>query len=117
MWISKQNSQTRPEETTADSGVVTLSGTSLAAYSGGEWRELSLFSPGGVKWKPEVGQQVLLLRLGSEGTPCVAGALCADTGDLAPGEVRLSSKGASLTLRNDGTIELCGQLVTKEGDE
>jgi hypothetical protein len=96
MWISKQNSQTRPEETTADSGVVTLSGTSLAAYSGGEWREL---------------------RLGSEGTPCVAGALCADTGDLAPGEVRLSSKGASLTLRNDGTIELCGQLVTKEGDE
>jgi hypothetical protein len=114
MWITKQNSQVRPEEAAADSGVVTLSGSSLAAYSGGEWRQLNLYSPGGVAWKPEVGTQVLLLRLGAEGTPCVAGALCTEIDDLNPGEIRLASKGASITLRNDGTIEVQGQLVTKE---
>jgi hypothetical protein len=44
----------------------------------------------------------------------VAGALCTETDDLNPGELRLASKGSSITLRNDGTIEVQGQLVTKE---
>lgn len=117
MWISKQNSrnsQTQALEPAADTGAVTLSGSTLAAYSGGERRELALYAPGGILWKPEIGDQVLLLRLGEEGQPCVAGMLCPEAEDLAPGELLLRSKGASICLRNDGTIELTGTLVEKE---
>jgi hypothetical protein len=114
MWISKQTAGTASQPSGADGGCVTQSGTTLAAYSGGEWRGLSLYAPGGVIWRPEVGEQVLLLRLGEDGAPCVAGAKIPLEPDLAPGELLLRSKGASLCLRNDGTIEVRGKLVEKE---
>lgn len=116
MWISKRNSLARTAETTADTGTVTVSGSTLAAYSGGEQRGLALYAPGGILWRPEIGDNVLLLRLGGDGQPCVAGALCRETEDLAPGELRLQSKGASICLRNDGTIELSGTIVEMEGN-
>ncbi len=117
MWISKQNSQARTAETVADTGTVTMSGYTLAAYSGGERRGLALYAPGGILWRPEIGDNVLLLRLGDDGQPCVAGALCQETDDLAPGELCLRSKGASICLRNDGTIEISGTIVEMGAEE
>ncbi len=117
MWISRQNSLARAAGPAADTGTITVSGSALAAYSGGEHRGLALYAPGGILWRPEAGENVLLLRLGNDGQPCVAGALCREYGDLEPGELRLQSKGASICLRNDGTIEVTGTIVETGAEE
>lgn len=110
MWLAEQQKREAAQQAGAV-GEVTLSGEALAVELDSERRGLSVYAPGGYRWRPAVGQKVLVLK--ADGEPCVVGAPAA--GGLEPGEVALESGGgASLHLSNGGTVTL-GEDVAVEG--
>lgn len=93
-------------------GTVSVGGGSPTVKTGDGQRETMLFGPGGMCWVPRRGQSVLVIKAGGAGSDmCIAGAEVSGTEDMEPGEVKLFSEGASLTLRNDGTIALEGRVL------
>ena len=117
MWLSKQTKKSAPVSE-SDLGMTTISGERAGVLSKGEVRDLPVFGPGGYVWRPANGDTVLVIKGGPGGEEaCVAGmAQKNGTENLLPGEVRLvSAGGASICLRNDGTLELNGRVcVTGE---
>ena len=72
-----------------------------------------VFAPRGISYLPAMGDNVLLLPV--EGADACLGVLTS-TGGLNPGELRLtSSGGATITLRNNGEIDLNGAVITRDG--
>lgn len=112
MWLSKQ---TRPEVSPAgaDLGVTSISGERAGVVTKGEVRALPVYGPGGYAWRPAAGETVLVIKGGTGGEEsCVAGAKQTDApAGLCPGEVYIHAKGASVYLKNDGTVELRGSIV------
>lgn len=102
MWLAEQQKREAAQQA-GSVGEVTLSGEALAVELDSERRGLTVYAPGGYRWRPAVGQKVLVLK--ADGEPCVVGAPSA--GGLEPGEVALESGGgASLRLSNGGTVTL-----------
>ena len=103
----------REESAEAEVGVTTIGGSEAAVLTRGEDRALPVYGPGGLVWTPKAGDTVLVIKGGSgREEQCIAGALSRrETDKLEPGELRLYSGGASLTLRNDGTVEIEGRLM------
>ena len=64
MWISEQGRRRTEPDGTALVGRVTLPGDPAGVYLAGERRELPVFGPGGYVWRPEEGEQVLVLKTG-----------------------------------------------------
>ena len=111
-------------------GSYSLGGGDWGAVADREYRHRPLVGPGGFRWCPREGEEVLLLRTGD-------GDLCAgvsfESQGLAPGEaelsagggtirlgqdgsIRLTSKGGgSILLGADGTVAVNGQIFPKEG--
>lgn len=114
MWLSKQ---TRPGAVMSgsDLGVTSISGESAGVVTKGEVRQLPVYGPGGYAWRPAAGETVLVIKGGTGGEEsCVAGAKQADAPNgLGPGEVYIHAKGGSVYLKNDGTVELQGNIVLK----
>lgn len=109
MWVTEQLKR-RTAAQAAAHGKVTIGGAEMAVLLRGEERGLPTVTPGGYCWRPRTGDSVLVMKEG-ENALCVAGVLAEPQGDLLPGEVRLRTDGgASLTLRSDGRIELCGEF-------
>ena len=80
-------------------------------YLAGERRELPVFGPGGYVWRPEEGEQVLVLKTGQAGeAPCVAGQACGQDWNLAAGEVLIYSGSASIRIGGGG-IRLTGDVL------
>ena len=77
MWLSRQQKQ-EPVQPPGGTGEVTLSGDVLAVELESERRRLEVYGPGGLRWKPAVGQKVLVLK--AEGDPCVTGARTEEAG-------------------------------------
>ncbi len=102
---------------TMDSTLETISvgGETTAVVSEGQQVSASVFGPGGVYWVPRRGDQVLVIKANGA-DPCIAGAEQATPKDMAPGEVMLKSQGASLWLRNDGSILISGRVLVN-GEE
>lgn len=81
------------------------------AQTGGDWgavadreyRRRPVVGPGGYRWCPREGQEVLLLRTG-DGDLCAG--VPAESRGLAPGEVELSAGGGTIRLGADGSITL-----------
>ena len=113
MWISeKLRQESTGEATTADLGVTTIGGESVGAYTRGETRDLGICTPQGVSWRPKTGARVLVLKGGPEGEEAyVLGVEDAGRAKLADGELMLHSEGASICLRNNGRVEISGQLI------
>lgn len=110
MWLAEQQKRTAAQEM-GTVGQVTLSGDAPAVELDSERRDLCVYAPGGYRWRPTLGQKVLVLK--ADGDPCVAGA--ASAGGLEPGEVGLdSSGGAFLRLDNRGRVSL-GRDAAVEG--
>ena len=102
MWLSKQQKRAG-RETPVETGQVTLSGETVAVELDSERRGLAVYAPGGYRWRPALGQKVLVLKTG-EG-PCVVGTPA--PGGLAEGEVGLEAPGgAAVTLRAGGRVAL-----------
>ena len=119
MWISKKlaenNQQTYDGST--EIGSLSISTDDLvAAISSCEKRGVSLYSPPGVEFFPTEGQRVLLISCGNH-TIC-AGVEMQKSSTLRAGEIRLFSQGgASVLLKNDGSIVLNGRVtINKDGD-
>lgn len=109
MWTSEQRGKKPVGEPTAEMGTVTLGGDPAGVNLGGERRWLPVFAPGGYRWRPTVGDKVLVLKTGSQGeNPCILG-LEQDLGELGPGEVRLQGMDSALQL-SKGQVELTGQV-------
>lgn len=109
MWTSKPAPRLPSEEPWADTGTVTLGGDPAAVSLGGERRQVPVYAPGGYQWRPAAGDQVLVLKAGAQReSPCVAG-VCCQSGELSPGEVRISSGSGQIRLR-DNQVEIQGQL-------
>lgn len=115
MWIGKEMAragQNREEQAGADFGVTTIGGAAAAVETRGEERELPVFGPGGYCWQPRAGDTVLVIKGGMGGEErCVAAAEPAEPPeDMKPGEVCIRSEGASIFLREDGTITISGTV-------
>lgn len=107
MWLAKQQKR-EAEEAAGSVGRVTLAGERPAAELDSERRNLEVYAPGGYRWRPAVGQKVLVLK--ADGEPCIAGA--PSEGGLEPGEVELDSNGgAKLKLDKQGRVNVTGTLV------
>lgn len=110
MWLSEK--LRRGEETAAagETGTVSIEGAAPAVLAGAEERA-EVLSPGGYSWRPRRGETVMLLRGGAAGEARYVAGRVQGEQSLAPGEVRIASAGgASITLRNDGTVDLTGTV-------
>jgi len=112
MWIS---TRLRPQAPSggAELGAVTIPGASAGAAAAGEERDLPVYAPGGYVWMPRRGDTVLVIKGGPGGEErCAAGARPpAPPAGMQPGEVYLFTPGgASVWLRNDGSIALTGSV-------
>lgn len=110
MWLSEQRKK-RPARSAGEIGDVTLAEDTLAVELESERRGMEVYAPGGYRWRPAVGQQVLVLK--AEGEPKVVG-VPVDGAGLAPGETALENGGAWIRLGADGGIRL-GPQVQVEG--
>lgn len=80
-------------------------------YLAGEPAGAAVFGPGGYVWRPEEGEQVLVLKTGQAGeAPCVAGQACGQDWNLAAGEVLIYSGSASIRIGGGG-IRLTGDVL------
>ncbi|MBR5381455.1 MAG: hypothetical protein IK136_02420 [Oscillospiraceae bacterium] len=112
MWLSRRMSGGHDADSAAVARV-TMGGAELGVFREAEERRIPVFSPGGYVWQPETGEELLVLRCGGE--TCAVGK---ETGEgpegMLPGEVLIRSKGgASIFLRNDGTIEIEGDVTVR----
>lgn len=110
MWLSEQmkfGGEFVPAA--AEVGQVSLGGASLAVVTQGERRELALALPGGFKWRPKLGQQVLVLK-SAEGESIVIGTIPTEKDSLQPGELEIKGTGSSIKL-SGGRIVIDGELV------
>ena len=115
MWMARPRGRSLLEEPAAQTGQVTLAGTPAGVGLEGERRDLPLFGPGGYHWAPRRGDQVLVVKTGSEEVPALVGVRQEEV--LEPGEVWLSAaEGAGIRLKPDGTIALTGK-ITVNGQE
>lgn len=95
----------------ADLGVVTAAGNENGVSLGTERRWLRVVAPGGYRWKPKAGEQVLVLKLGQDGeSACILACPGQESNDLLPGEVELHADGCAMKLHNDGVVELWGDV-------
>ena len=119
MWLSERDMRREQREPAAELGVVTLGGDPAGVSLGGERRQLPVYSPGGVTWRPAAGDRVLVLKTGAAGEqPCVIGRTQQGTDGLAPGAVRLAAPGGGGGVLADregvnlyGTVKVGGMDV------
>lgn len=113
MWTSSQTKATRSRPDSAASlGTVTSGGPEVGVFLGAERRKLPILAPGGYRWRPSVGDQVLVLKSGADGeTPFVLASPQAIQDDLMPGEIELQGPDCCLRLDRSGTVTLSGSVV------
>ena len=106
MWLSRQQKR-ETEERAVATGPVTISGERVSVELDSERRDLIIYGPGGYRWRPKTGEQVLVVRtdegLCVVGTPCTCGLDAGEAGLAAPG-------GAEVTVKRDGHVLLSGAV-------
>ena len=111
MWVSKQTRKRESGSGTAQVGLVTAAGQESGVYLGTQRCWLPVLAPGGYRWRPKTGEQVLVLKTGAEGeSTCVLARQEEPDPDLRPGEVELYAAGCGLKLTEAGGIELSGNI-------
>lgn len=112
MWISSQTKRAGSlAGSSAALGVVTAGGKESSVYLGSQRRGLPVAAPGGYRWRPEAGEQVLVLKAGMDGESAWILAQPEQQGDeLLPGEVELTGPNCALKLTRTGTVELRGSV-------
>ena len=113
MWLSRQMKAV-PSTADADLGVTTIAGEHAGVLTRGEVRALPVYGPGGYVWLPENGAAVLVIKGGPGGEEqCVVGMQQKNLPEgMTAGEVYLYGPGGnSVYLREDGNVEIRGNLV------
>ena len=106
MWLSRRIVQETPELEPATLGTVSIGGEDAAVVTDGEKRNARVISPGGYCWQPSEADSVLVIK----GNELYVPGMLQSGKALAPGEVMIYSRGASIRLRNNGTIEIDGRV-------
>lgn len=110
MWISQQIIDVREKKPSADIAKVTGSAN---ANGVNEYRGLPFAGPWGIAYLPPNAAQAVVVSTNA-GSACI-GTVAQEKG-LSPGELMLfSSGGAEIYLKNNGDIEINGQIFKKEG--
>ncbi len=105
MWISQQMIEANSKRPAADIAAVTGTGTAQGADG---YHSLPFAGPWGIAYQPPNAAQAVVVST-TAGDTCI-GALAQDK-DLKPGELMLfSSGGAEIYLKNNGEIEINGQV-------
>lgn len=111
MFLSTRGGSVYEERCGSQMGTVAAGGREPWVNSCGEMQRAALICPGGFRWRPMAGQEVLVIKTGSLGeAPCIIGMEDGDGDALAPGEVQLFSEKSSITLKNDGRILIEGNV-------
>ena len=112
MWIGEQMARSRGERPgEAELGVVTISAAAAAAMTRGEERNLPVYGPGGLVWRPRPGDQVLVIKAGTDGAErCIIAAAPPEAPAVEAGELWLGTGSASLWLRRDGSLTISGRV-------
>lgn len=112
MWTSSQMKESGgAQRHSAALGVVTAAGAENGVYLGTERRWLPVMAPGGYRWRPRAGDQVLVLKAGTDGeSPCVLARQVQEDDTLLPGEVELAGTGCSVKLTEKGEVVLRGTV-------
>lgn len=113
MWISQQISKGN-EQSESQTGKSTLnSNGSVEITSTGVSRDVELYAPYGYSFSLPVGQSVLLTRC--DGAQAGLGVAFSSEA-LALGEIKItSSSGAYIYLKQDGSVEINGLKINKNG--
>lgn len=107
MWLSERAALgARESEPAAEIGVVTSGGARPSVMLGGERRRMETASPGGLRWMPVEGEQVIVTRCGDE--LFVTGSLSG--APKRTGGLYLENGNACICLNADGKIELRGEV-------
>ena len=115
MWISQQSKLGNRQQRHAQVGVVTAQGESVGVYTDGCQCLLPVVAPGGYRWKPKNGQQVLVMKSGADGeAACVVARHDQTDHALNPGEVELYANGCSVKLDETGTVRLNGAVLVND---
>lgn len=112
MWISNQSKKANTAEHAARMGVVTAGGEQAGVYIDAERRWLPVAAPGGYRWRPGAGEQVLVLKTGADGeSACILARREDEPTDLQPGEVELAGPGCMVKLTGSGQVVLNGTVT------
>lgn len=113
MWISKQiiKEETQPP---TECGTLTMNvNGSIEAASTGLERSIEVYAPFGYKSSIPSGTNLLLSQGGGQQV-CIG--VKSDAPSLKEGEIKIESPcGGYVYLKADGSVEINGLLITKEG--
>ena len=110
MWISEKMRESS-DCAAANAGIATIGGAPAAVETCGEERDLPVYAPGGMTWRPRAGDTVLVLKGGTGGEErYVIGSAVTGDDEMEPGEMALAVGDGSIRLRLDGTVELRGRV-------
>lgn len=113
MWLSNRQKTQVAEEAKAEFGEVSLSGAQIGVYVSGERRNVEVLSLGGYHWRPQLGEQVLVLKAGQQGEqPCILGTPLTELGSLEEGEVMIMGPNgdSAIKLGQGGVVDLIGTV-------
>lgn len=106
MWLSQKIAEERKTRESLQEALISVGGESPGVLADAEYRDAVVVCPGGYEWRPSPLDRVFACRGG--GT-YVLGKLQTGT-NLEPGQVRLRTGSACVTLCPDGRILLEGKL-------
>lgn len=80
-----------------------------------EMRNIEIFAPRGINYKPCEGDNLLLIK--ADGKAVVGGVLNTDTHNLQAGEMHIGgSAGNYIYLKNNGDVVINGLIINKLGE-
>lgn len=110
MWISQQMIAAQKNRPSADTARITGADS---AQGVNQYRSLPFAGPWGIAYQPPNASQAVIVST-SAGDACI-GSL-AESRSIEPGELMLfSSGGAEIYLKNNGEIEINGQIFKAKG--
>lgn len=110
MWVSRQIIEAQGRKPAADTALVT---GGASAQGANDYRRLLFAGPWGIAYRPPAEAQAVVVSTGA-GDACV-GTVGQEKG-IAPGEILLySAGGAEIYLKNNGEVEINGQIFRAKG--
>ncbi len=111
MWVSKQTKKSKDNSGSARVGLVTAGGQESGVYLGTQRCWLPVMAPGGYRWRPGTGEQVLVLKTGVDGeSACVLARQEEPGEELQPGEVEVYAPNCRVRLTGDGRVDVRGKV-------
>lgn len=111
MWLSKQIAASETMSEVSFIGEVTVADSSKLTVQGQEeYRDIPMVVPFGIAYVPIAGTKAAVTKLNGD---YICFGTSATSQALEPGELMLySAGGASIVLKNDGTVLINGKMIT-----